>query len=222
MSFEADLKNQLDVIIDKTYKDDKSYKDSYKWFKLKIILDKDNSNSKIAENKIINYNSEAHTITIYQTSKLSHSSMFIRLIHEVSEHIRKRQYPAAGAHGPEFWMIYKNLLYASFDLCAIAPDTILFSTPITGMNKIEKMVETYTKRPISNSTIVRICLFKCPYNKKDEIKEKGYKWNPLAGLWYKEIPENESKEEKEHAKIIDKAINAYCYDSKKLHLLSKN
>ena len=116
----------------------------------------------------------------------------VTTIHELTHHV---DYCMRGTsdHGPEFYEIYKRLLFAALNMEIISIEDIHQVTDVTDAQKIKGFLRDYVPRRTGYKKNLRIIkVFDC-YAYKEQLKRRGYKWDGLSEWWQCETLDPESE-----------------------------
>lgn len=133
------------------------------------------------------YTLSKHRIEIFNLYR-NDAAIVATTVHELAHHI---DYCNRGTtdHSKEFYAVYQELLYGALDMKLFSKNEFLEANRDTsGGNKVVKMISGYHPQDVGYKKDVQtIHVFNC-FQLKEQLKERGYSWNPTNKCWEKEVP----------------------------------
>jgi hypothetical protein len=189
------LKRQMNDIIDVAYRTKSdAQRRQYKRF---LLLCTDKATSSL--NGDCRYLPDGSSqIRILRLKNATHRAILITTIHEVSHHITKSMHGKTG-HGPDFYKVHLELLFAAFDMGLLTKEDVLNSgSNSRSLNRViikRNMLDTYVPHPVHyKQDTVQLFVYNA-YPVKEALKARGYKWNALDAAWVLESTEDTVNEE---------------------------
>ena len=108
-------------------------------------------------------------------------------VHELAHHIDCCN-RGDSDHSKEFYAVYRELLYGSLDMKLFSKNEFLEANrDASDSNKVVKMITDYSPQDVGYKKEVQtIQVFHC-FQIKEQLKERGYSWNPINKCWEKEV-----------------------------------
>lgn len=173
------LKHLMNDIIDVAYKD----KDPATLTKLKRFTITCSDRVKQTVLGHCKYSPGLSEIMIYSMENEGVKPALITTIHETAHHASLILYKETG-HGDTFYRVHKRLLFAAFDMGILAPEDIGRSNNHSrNREKLAKMMGEYVPHPVEYKTDVAHISVYNAYNIRNQLRARGYKWNPLELAW---------------------------------------
>ncbi len=177
------IKKILCDIIDVAYSDESEYmRTKYKDFTVEVT-----DNSLLSRNG--SYDPKTAHFSVCNLQRGS-GDIVKTCLHELSHHVDFVKNGRTG-HQKPFYLAYRRLIYASLDM-GITKKSDFDTVGSSDSNKVFKMVEEYTPRPVKyESGDKKLLKVSRAYDIKEQLKEKGFKYNNLEQTWEKPYSEND-------------------------------
>lgn len=187
------VKKTLDDIIDVAYKDEsKQRRKFFKWFEINLIVKPNHSYLGV-------YKPEKKEILI-NSLNTDDTQIIITCIHELSHHIDQCKHGSTGHQSP-FYEEYRRLLYAAMNMGLFSPEDFV-KRETRDFNKVKKMLDEWTAELIDYKNNLIKLKVNIPFEQKDAVKTRGYRWNGIEKVWEIEILEDKESEERAFLKMI--------------------
>lgn len=182
------LKKMMDDIIDVAFADSdvpESLKRRFKWYKLYILpKESDTTGGK--------YNVNDHVIEVYN-ARLGGEFMAKCCLHELSHHIDWCINGVTG-HKDPFFAVFAKLIYAALDMGILTQETFDDGWS-KDHDRVMEILAQYCPHEVDykrqDAAIVRV---HNSYSIKNQLKERGYKWNNIEAVWEIETEDEEGEE----------------------------
>lgn len=184
---EQRVKKTLEDIVDVAFAEvPEEKRQRYKWFKLRFMpKELKKSNGK--------YNQSTHVIEVNNASR-GVTQLAKTCLHEVSHHIDWCNRRESG-HGKPFYAIYEKLIYAALDMKILKPEDLI-DEHSSDNQKVAAIVARYVPKKIKyiqkDEMLLRVMN---AFSIKEDLKERGYRWNNMEQVWELSVSEEEVKEE---------------------------
>lgn len=177
------IKKILCDIIDVAYSDESEYmRTKYKDFTVEVTDD-----SLLSRNG--SYDPKTAHFSVCNLQRGS-GDIVKTCLHELSHHVDFVKNGRTGHQRP-FYLAYRRLIYASLDM-GITKKSDFDTVGSSDSNKVFKMVEEYTPRSVKydggNKKLLKVS---GAYEIKEQLKERGFKYNSLEQTWEKGYTEND-------------------------------
>lgn len=187
------IKKILDDIIENAYKDESEQRRKFfKWFDIDLSVKPNNTylGQYFPNGRRININS----------LNTNDTQIIITCIHELSHHIDQCKHGDTGHQAP-FYEEYQRLLYTAMNMGLFSPDDFV-KRETRDFNKVKKMLDAWVYEPIEYKNNLIKIKANVPFELKDTVKQRGYKWNGIEKVWEIEVPEDKESEEQAFLKMI--------------------
>lgn len=191
------IKNILNDLIDYTYPNNEN-KEKYKKFYVEIL-------DKNLKGRHGDYHPRTHAIRIFNLYR-DDAAIMATTIHELTHHVEQIDLGSTG-HQKTFYERFQVLLYKALDMKLFSKEEFLSATKdASDSNKIAKMITDYVPKDADyKKDVKRIEVRNC-FDKKDLLKQRGYKWNGINKVWEKEFSETQTEIVFLEAEALDYAI----------------
>ena len=212
MSDYRTVKDILNRIIDEAYAND-PLNSKFKHFKIFILPD---------EKKTKSGDYRTGVIRVYNPSQ---AHMHKTLLHELAHHIDFCRNGHTG-HQEAFYAEYRKLIYASLDLKLLNKKDFMQDTKSTDSRKVKEIIKDYRPSPKHDSIeFSRTIKVYNAYCIKDEIRERGYKWDKIEKAWEIQTEDTETETEWLESKDVkpdaDKETVYYTIEKTSLRFKAK-
>ena len=135
-----------------------------------------------------------HRIEIYNLYR-DDAAIVATTVHELAHHIDCCN-RGDSDHSKEFYRVYKELLYGALDMKLFSKNEFLEANrDARDSQKVVKMITDYNAQDAGYKKDVQtIHVFNC-FQLKEQLKERGYLWNPINKCWEKEVPVEDVSDE---------------------------
>ncbi len=182
-----EIRRMLQDIISVAYKDVEEKKlNEYKKFFIEISKKNIKSYAGI-------YHPSNKSITIVGIDRPV-KSIVITTIHELSHHIDYMNRNISD-HGPEFYSIFEKLIHAALDMGIVSKEDIMAVSDVTDRNKIKKFLDHYVPCKVSYKENSFLIYVEGGFEKKNLLKQHGYKWDGLSKRWYIETDNTDQEKD---------------------------
>lgn len=192
-SLSVRLKWQMNDIIHVAYKDYSAAKiDEFK--KFRVYCTTDERRSFLGD---CTYGRDGTSqIRIFALGSEGYKETLITLIHEAAHHIDHAM-RGTSRHDSNFYAVHKRLLFAAFDMGILdKTDVINSSSHAQNRDKLARMMKDYEPHPVPyKKDRLQLSVYDS-YAVKDELKARGFTWNPLDQAWTREVKAEEEDAER--------------------------
>lgn len=179
------LKKTLDDIMTQAYP--KEVQASLRKFKHYYVQISD----KTYRSKHGDYNLRTHRIRLFNITDRDSVLTVATAIHELAHHV---DWCLRGRtdHQSPFYEVYRKLLYAGIDMGLFDAKTFLSCIrDASDHNKVRKIISGYEKKETGYKKNMKRIDVKDAYEKKDALKEAGYRFDAITKNWYLEVMEED-------------------------------
>ena len=182
------VKRILDDIIDVAYKEESEQKRKfYKWFTIELEVKENSSYHGI-------YYQNKKLIRIVNLSNGT-EEIVKTCIHELAHHIDYCMHKKTG-HQEPFYNEYRVLLYTALNMRILNKEHLFDNHISQDYNKVRKIVNAWVPDYIDYKHGKILIKVTVPFEKKEDIKQRGYHWNNIEKFWEKEIKSTEEDSER--------------------------
>lgn len=130
-------------------------------------------------------------IQVYN-ARLGQRHMAKCCIHELSHHIDMMLHGKTGHQAP-FYEAYAKLAYASIDMGILEVADFYNDTWSSDQNKVRRIMDAYVPHVVSYKMPEdEIICVRNGYEKKEELKAAGYKWNKIEQVWERSVQDKDA------------------------------
>lgn len=191
------LKSQMNDIIDVAYgRDGKTSEAMLRQLKrFNIFCTEQEMSSRWGDCRW-NTSDRSSQIRIVNMQSASYKDVLVTTVHEVAHHIDFSFNDHSG-HQEPFYNAFSKLLFACFDMGILVIDDVQEHNSRCKQNTLKRLRD-YIPNPVDyKKDIVQILVSNC-FEVKNDLKARGYRWNPLDASWSKEINKNNTEEEMDY------------------------
>lgn len=134
------------------------------------------------------YDKKERRIHIYNLSR-TEEQLIVTTIHELAHHITLIDHDSCqtNPHGPEFYDVYKRLLFTAMDMGLFNRYLFLKTTAdASDSRKVAKLLETYKRHPIDYKKDLVLIQVLHGFDSREALKAHDYRYNTLNKAWEKE------------------------------------
>ena len=184
------LKQMLNDLVDYTFADDPKLK-AYRSFYIEVV-------TKDYKGRHGDYTPSTRHIRLMNTYR-DENKLIITSVHELAHHINHMQ-GNTDVHGKGFYANYEKLLHGTLDMGLVKKEEWLAAHEechdSQSENKVQRMIERYQPKNAGYKAGKTKFTVYDAFDVKEELKEKGFKFNKIVKGWEIELDEDDTSEMK--------------------------